>query len=356
MADEDKDSKTEEPTAKKLAKTREDGQVAQSPEIKSFALLAGALVIVAILSPWITDRIALLSITFLDRPHLFHLDAEGLRDLLVVLLMKVGFLMILPFGLLILLSVISCVGQFGFLWAPKRMAPKLSKISPISGLKKLFSVRTLMEGAKSVVKMGLVLLVVYVLLAPRLSNPERFMNQDMAVTLVELHNLLILLLVAVLVIVAAIAAADFTFQKHKHNEDQKMTKQEVKDEHKNSEGDPQIKGKIRQLRMQRSRERMMAKVPEASVVVTNPTHFAVALKYDMESMSAPVLVAKGQDFIALKIREIAEDNEVPIVENPPLARGLFAAVEIDHEIPTEHYKAVAEVIGYVMRLKKTTKR
>ncbi|MCF8479614.1 MAG: flagellar biosynthesis protein FlhB [Rhodospirillum sp.] len=356
MADEDKDSKTEDPTAKKLSKSREDGQVAQSPEIKSFAMLAGALVIVAILAPWITDRIALMSIAFLDRPHMFHLDAEGLRDLLTTMLIQVGVLMVLPFGLLILLAVVASVAQFGFLWAPKRMAPKFNKISPIGGLKKLLSIRTLMEGFKGILKICLVLVVVYALLGPRLSNPERFMDQDMAVTLVELHELLILLLVAVLVMVAAIAAADFSFQKYKHNEDLKMTKQEVKDEHKNAEGDPQIKSKIRQLRLQRSRERMMTKVPEASVVVTNPTHFAVALKYDMESMAAPVLVAKGQDFIALKIREIAEENEVPIVENPPLARGLFAAVELDHEIPAEHYKAVAEIIGYVMRLKKSTQR
>jgi flagellar biosynthetic protein FlhB len=356
MGEEDKDSKTEEPTAKKMEKAREEGQVAQSQEVKSLLMLGGGLVMVSVLGPWMADRIASLGMTFLDRPHLFNLDVMALRDLLAVLSMQVGLVLAPALAMFVLLAVLACVGQFGFNWAPKRMAPKLSKISPLGGLKKMFSTRSLMEGLKGILKVSLVIAIVWVLLSPRLSNPERFMDQDMAVTMVELHDLLILLLVAVLILVGAVAALDYTYQQHKHNEDLKMTKQEVKDEHKNAEGDPQVKGKIRQLRMQRARERMMTKVPGASVVITNPTHFAVALKYDMETMSAPVLVAKGQDFIALKIREVAEENDVPIVENPPLARGLFAAVEIDHEIPAEHYKAVAEVIGYVMRLKKTARK
>jgi flagellar biosynthetic protein FlhB len=155
----------------------------------------------------------------------------------------------------------------------------------------------------------------------------------------------------VLLIVTVMAAADYVYQRWSFLQQMRMTKQEVKDEHKQTEGDPMIKSRLRSLRMQRARQRMMAAVPKASVVITNPTHYAVALKYDMDAMGAPILVAKGADLIALRIRELADENEVPIVENPPLARALFATVELDQEVPPEHYKAVAEVISYVMKLK-----
>jgi len=163
--------------------------------------------------------------------------------------------------------------------------------------------------------------------------------------------MIVMLLLVVVLIMAVMASADLAYQRWSHNEKLKMTKQEVKDEHKESEGDPKIKGRIRALRMERHRKRMMANVPKATVVITNPTHYAIALKYDMESMAAPILVAKGVDYLAKRIRQIAETHDVPIMENPPLARALYAAVEVDQEIPEEHYKAVAEVIGYVMRLK-----
>ena len=159
------------------------------------------------------------------------------------------------------------------------------------------------------------------------------------------------LVVGTVAVMTVIALLDFAYQKYTFMKEQKMTKQEVKDEHKQSEGDPQVKARIRQLRAQRARQRMMAEVPDADVVVTNPSHYAVALKYNMEEMPAPKLVAKGMDFVAFRIREVAEENDIPIIENPPLARALYAPVELDEEIPPEHYKAVAEVIGYVMRLR-----
>ncbi|ABC23618.1 flagellar biosynthesis protein FlhB [Rhodospirillum rubrum] len=356
MADDDKDSKTEDPSSRKLGKAREDGQVAQSQEVKSFLMLGGALFMVAVMGGWIADKVALRVRVFLEQPDTFHLDAVGLRDLLARLLLDIGLVLAMPIAMFIVLAILGGVGQFGLIFSAKKITPELQKISPLAGFKRLFSVRALVEGVKGIVKVVVVSAIVAALMLPRLRTPELFMDQDILVTLGQIHRLLVVLLISVVTIVGAIAAADFAFQKYKHIEELKMTKQEVKDEHKNAEGDPQIKSKIRQLRMRRARERMMARVPEASVVITNPTHFAVALKYDMDMMSAPVLVAKGQDFIALKIREVAEENEVPIVENPPLARALFAAVEIDHEIPPDHYKAVAEVIGYVMRLKKATKR
>lgn len=352
MGEDDKDSKTEEPTSKKLDNARQDGNVAQSQEIKSLMILIGALVMVAVMAPALTASLARKIRSLLEHANTFHMDIESLHELLVILVLNISWMLLLPISMFVALALIGCIGQYGLMWAPKKVAPDLKKIDPISGAKRMFSMRMLFEGAKGIFKVTLVATLVWIILSPHLGNPERLMAQDIIYTLKDLHHLLVLLMIAVVVTVAFIAVADFAYQKHKFHEDQKMTKQEVKDEHKNSEGDPQVKSRIRSLRMERFRGRMMAAVPEASVVVTNPTHFAVALKYDIDTMTAPVLVAKGQDYIALKIREIAEDNDVPVVENPPLARGLYAAVEIDQEIPPEHYKAVAEIIGYVMRLKK----
>ncbi|GEO80294.1 flagellar biosynthesis protein FlhB [Pararhodospirillum oryzae] len=353
MADEDKDSKTEDPTSRRLGQAREDGNVPQSIEVKNFAMLGGALVMVAALAPWMADGVVQNIRPYLERPHAMTVDIDGLQEIGVGLVLGIGRYLIVPSFLFVVLALVAALGQFGLLWAPKKLTPDFKKINPISGFARLFSLRSLVEGAKGIFKVAIVSALVWVLLSPHLRAPEAMMDQDILVTMHDLYDLLVLLLWAVCIVVAVIAAADWTYQKYQFNQDMKMTKQEVKDEHKNMEGDPQVKGRIRQLRLQRSRERMMAKVPTASVVITNPTHFAVALKYDIETMSAPVLVAKGQDHIAHKIREIAEENEVPIVENPPLARALFAAVELDREIPPEHYKAVAEVIGYVMRLKQS---
>tara|TARA_R110002111_G_scaffold23592_1_gene52952 strand:- start:48 stop:596 length:549 start_codon:yes stop_codon:yes gene_type:complete len=166
-----------------------------------------------------------------------------------------------------------------------------------------------------------------------------------------LHALVSKLLFGVLAVVTIIAAIDFLYQRFEHMKQMRMSRQEIKDEYKQTEGDPVIKQRLRQVRQERARQRTMAAVPDASVIITNPTHFAVALKYELDDMEAPVLIAKGQDFLALKIREVAEEHDIPIVENPPVARALYANVEVDQEIPQEHFKAVAEIIGYVFRLK-----
>jgi flagellar biosynthetic protein FlhB len=176
-------------------------------------------------------------------------------------------------------------------------------------------------------------------------------SSDFILTLDRIHMVIVMFLTGTIVVMAIIAAFDYIYQKYAFIQQMRMTKHEVKDENKQSEGDPLVKARIRQLRSERARQRMMAAVPDADVVVTNPTHYAVALNYNIEAMQAPILVAKGMDNIALRIREVADENDVPIVENAPLARALFAAVEIDEEIPMEHYQAVAEVIGYVMRLR-----
>ena len=217
--------------------------------------------------------------------------------------------------------------------------------------KNKFSMRQLVEFVKGIVKIVLVAVVAIGLAVPLFDDITLAPLTDLMWSLHRLHRIALWIIAGTVGVMTVIALLDYAFQKYSHTKKLKMTKQEVKDEYKQAEGDPQIKAQIRRIRTQRARQRMMAAVPTADVVITNPTHYAVALQYKMDEMAAPKLVAKGVDTLALRIRQVAEENDVPIVENPPLARALHAAVELDEEIPPEHFKAVAEVIGYVMRLR-----
>lgn len=233
----------------------------------------------------------------------------------------------------------------------KKVKPSLDKISPLAGFKRLFSARSLLEFVKGLLKLGLVGTVVMAVVWPHRDDIPAMTGLPVPAALDHLHDTMLALLVAAVAVMTVIAAMDYAYQKYDHLKRLRMTKQEVRDEHKQTDGDPMIKARLRQIRADRARKRMMQAVPTADVVVTNPTHYAVALKYEMEKMNAPVMVAKGADLLAQRIRKVAEENDVTIVENPPLARALYASVEVDQEIPAEHYRAVAEVIGYVMRLK-----
>jgi flagellar biosynthetic protein FlhB len=230
------------------------------------------------------------------------------------------------------------------------LTPKLHKISPGAGFKRLFSKQALANFAKGLVKLALLGSVMTALLWPERQRLDTLVSIDPAAILPLTKSLALGVMGTVVAILAIIAAADYLFQYRQWFERQKMSLQEIKDEFKQTEGDPTAKGRIRQLRIARMRKRMMAEVPKASVIITNPTHYAIALQYD-RGMNAPVCLAKGIDNIALKIREVAAEHRIPVVENPPLARALHATVEIDQEVPPEHYRAVAEVIGYVMKLR-----
>jgi flagellar biosynthetic protein FlhB len=353
MAEEEQEQsqKTEDPTARKLEKGRERGQVAISQEVGHWGILLGGAAGVLFLAPWMMRQLTLTSKALIeqagtlptDGPYLNRLFAQVSWEMLIVLAPILGLLVTIALGLQL--------AQSGFIWAPERVEPDLHKLSPVRGLKRLFSLRSLVEFTKGIVKLTLVAAVAFGLALPVLSDLAIIPAKDVGVALDRTHLIAIRLAVGTIAVLTVIAGLDYAYQKYSFLRQMRMTKQELKDEHKQTEGDPMVRARIRRIRTERARRRMMAKVPKADVVITNPTHYAVALEYKMETMPAPRLVAKGVDSLAKRIREVAEENEVPIVENPPLAQALYATVDLDEEIPTEHYKAVAEVIGYVMRLK-----
>ena len=355
MAEEEDDSqKTEEPSDKKLAKAREKGQVASSQEVKSWAVLLAGAGAIMFMSPFMANQIRQISTPFIAKPHDIPFSFEGIRGAMTDVALDLA-VALAPFAVLVMLFAIAGnVLQSGLVMAPPKIKPDFSKLSLLAGVKRMFSAKSMVEFLKSIAKLVIVAVVTIGLSLPLLNDIDILPGLPLYELLDRLLMVAIIIMTATVAVMTAIAALDFSFQKMQFTKQMRMSMQEVKDEHKQAEGDPQVKAKIRALRQQRARERMMSNVPEADVVITNPTHYAVALQYKMEEMSAPKLVAKGIDSLAFRIREVAEENDIPIVENPPLARALHATVELDEEVPPEHFVAVAEVIGYVMRMKGKT--
>lgn len=351
MAEQDNDAKTEKPTPKRLEQAREKGQVASSQDVRSWGMLAGALVCLAALAPGAASRIAATGRGFLEQADAVSLEASTLQPALAGLVTDIVLAIAPILGVLIAAAIIANVGQTGLIWAPDRISAQLSRISLSSGAKRLFSMRAMIEFAKGLLKLAAVGTICVILGRSLLEDMALLPSVPVAGLLGRARDVAVWLVAGTVGVLTLIAGFDFAFQRMSLLKQLRMTKQEVRDEIKQSEGDPHVKSRIRRLRNERARTRMIAEVPKAAVVITNPTHFAVALAYDIASMAAPKLVAKGVDTMARRIREVAEENEVPIVENPPLARALHAAVDLDEEIPVEHYQAVAQVIGYVMRLK-----
>ena len=352
MAEQQDDSqKTEDPTLKRLEETRKKGQVANSREVASwFMILAFTLLVFTLIESVAIDLSKVMR-GFLENGYDVSLDQGNLIDVLVNTVFDVGLALLLVLALPLAAALAASLLQFGFLWAPESIAPKLEKISPISGMKRLFSMRSITEFIKGILKIIIVGVVATVIIYPEVKNVTSFLDMDLAVLVQEIMRLCGMMLIVVLMLVTVIAGADLIYQRYEHIRKLKMSRQEIKDEFKQTEGDPVVKNRIRQIRTERARKRMMAQVPQSDVVITNPTHFAIALAYDPTSNSAPRLTAKGADLVAKRIRDLANDYDIPIVENPPLARALYAGCEVDDEIPAEHYQAVAEVIGYVYRLK-----
>jgi flagellar biosynthetic protein FlhB len=351
MADEDDTEKSEDPTQKRLDDALERGDVAKSQEVNTWFVIAGATLVLSSFSGSIGGGIQMPLRNLIANSWQIRTDGPGL----LALAQKLEYILVaalgVPFLLLILAAVAGNIVQHRFVWSAESLKPKFSKISPLSGAKRIFGKQAAANFAKGLFKVIALGAVMVAILWPERSRLDSMMRFDPAALLGVTRTLTLQLLGAVVALLALVAIGDYLFQYRQWFERQKMSLREMKEEFKQSEGDPHIKGRIRQLRVARMKKRMMAAVPKASVIITNPTHYSVALSYE-RGMSAPICVAKGMDNIALKIREIAREHDIPIVENVPLARALYATVEVDDEIPVEHYHAVAEIIGYVMGLKR----
>ncbi|MCK5423761.1 MAG: flagellar biosynthesis protein FlhB [Emcibacter sp.] len=353
MADEqDESQKTEEPTAKKLEEAHEKGEVAKSQEVKHWFILFSVTVVILVSAKSSMAGIREILGGVLASSYSVRMDGNSILSFVAEVFSGVSGYMALPVIILMMGALTGAVIQHKPILTTEKIIPKLSKISPLAGLKRLFSMQNFVEITKSIIKITIVGCMVAFLVWPERDRLEQMMTRDPSEVADVIYIMVLRILGGVVAIMAAIAGLDFMFQKFQHLKKMRMTKQEIKDEMKQTDGDPHVKARLRQIRQERARTRMMAAVPDADVVVTNPTHYAIALKYDQGKMEVPMVVAKGVDHIALKIREVAAENNIPILENPPLARALFATVEVDEEIQEDHYKAVAEVVGYIMRLKK----
>lgn len=354
MADDDKEddaSKTEDPSAKKLEEARKKGQVAQSRDLNTWVMLLAATLLIGTATPSMFVNFAHDLRAFLEHAHEFPMGSPDISTLLTETMMislKGSFLF---FIILIFAAIIGPAMQIGIAFSPEVLKPDFSKISISKGFGRLFSMRSLVEFLKGLLKMIAIGAVGFSLVAPYLNNIEHSIDTSPFDILIETKSLAVRMMVGVLIALLAIALADFLYQRWEFNKQMRMTKQEVKDEYKQTEGDPFIKGKLKQLRMEKARQRMMQNVPKADVIITNPTHYSIALKYDTEVSDAPIVIAKGVDEVAMRIREVAAEHNIILFENKPLARSLYDTVEIDQAIPVELYKAVAEVISFVYKKK-----
>jgi flagellar biosynthesis protein FlhB len=352
MADDsDSADKTEDPTQKRLDDAHERGDVAKSQEINTWFMIAGGTLVLANFSGSVGGGILMPMRNLIANSWMIHTDGPGL----MALAQSLGSVLLAAMGVPLLMLAIAAIAgnmvQHRLVWSAESLKPKFSKVSPAAGAKRIFGKQAAANFGKGLFKLIALGVVMMAILWPERHRLESMLRFDPAALLGVTTSLTVHLMGAVVAMLAVVAIADYFFQYRQWHERLKMSQQEMKEEFKQSEGDPHIKGRIRQLRQARMKKRMMAAVPKASVIITNPTHYSVALSYE-RGMSAPVCVAKGVDSIALKIREVAGKHDIPIVENVALARALYATVDIDDEIPVEHYHAVAEIIGYVMGLKR----
>lgn len=343
--------KTEEPTAKRLEKAREEGQVPRSRELTTTAILLGSSVSLLMMGGPLANGFGEIFRSNLSFDRQAAFDSSLMINKFSGSLYD-GLLMFVPFFIvLLILSIVGPISLGGWLMSAKSMAPKFSRMNPGAGLKRMFSVKALVELAKALGKVSVILVVAIVLLKG---------NQDKIVGLSDentqqaiIHSVSLVAFAAIILSAATIliAMADIPFQIWETSRKLKMSRQEIKDEMKDSEGKPEVKGRIRQLQREMANNRMMAAVPEADVIITNPTHYSVAVKYDPHSMATPIVVAKGVDHLALKIREIANAHKVEIVTAPALARAVYHTTEVDREIPSGLYLAVAQVLAYIFQLR-----
>ncbi len=345
----DNAQRTEDPTPKRLAEARRKGDAPKSQELIAAVMLgAGALMLWLFAGP--AARGVMNSATpFLDRPHEFVVEPGALQQIYVAVSLQTAAALAGLALVVFAAALLANIGQALPVFTTERMKPSLQKISPIAGAKRVFGPSGLFNFAKGVAKIAIVGAILAAALWPDRDLLVSALYGDATSLMHSARNIVLKLFTLTIAAMAVMASLDYAFQRHSWKERLRMTKDEIRRELKESEGDPQIKGRIRQLREQRSRKRMVAAVKDATVLIMNPTHYAVALAYEAGSEDAPICAAKGVDATALRMRDAAEEHHVPVVENPPLARALYASVDVDEEIPIDHYEAVANVIGFIMK-------
>ncbi len=341
-------SRTEEATPRKLQQARERGEVVKTPDLAALASLSGAAAALALGGGWLSRNLANTLTPFLASPDTMSFDGHG-----GVLIMRAAVMAAAPVMGVVLLTACAAgifgnLIQTGFMFSPERLSFDFKKVSPIEGFKRVFGIDGFVQFLKSLLKVTLTGLLAWWVLDPHLSEMENLVGMDPIAMMTFAVDILRRLVFAVAAFLLVVAGADWFWQRQRFMAKMRMSKEELKEDYRQSEGDPHIKARQKQLRAERARRRMMQAVPTATVVVMNPTHFAVALKYDTSEAPAPLCVAKGLDSLALKIREVAEAHGVPIIEDPTLARALYATVDVDEIIPPAHYEAVAKIIGFIL--------
>ncbi len=342
--------KTEEPTSKKIEDARKEGNVPKSAETSGFIVLFVAIIVIIFYLKYITY--------YIERFYIYYMSFVGVeitKNVVFEIILKTAlniFILLAPlFGAVMVAGIIGNVMQFGFLFTTKPIMPKFDKINPIKGLKRIFSIKTLVEGLKTTLKVAVAFGVGAWLFMKFLEEIPKLELMHFFEQLKWFEEKALIIIFAMLAVFLVFATIDFIYQRYTYKKSLRMSKQEIKDEYKQTEGNPEIKAKIRQLQREMAKKRMMSEVPKADVVITNPTHYAVAIRYDKTKDEAPRVIAKGVDNLAIKIKEIAREHDVMIVENPPLARELYKLTDIDEIIPQKLYKAVAEVLAFVYKAK-----
>lgn len=355
MAESDGQEKTEQPTRKRLEDSKKKGQVARSKELGTFAVLLSGICSLWIISGWLYKAIleVIHKCFVINREMIF--DVSAMEKLFTECLYIILIPLLSMFVIVFVCAFIGNIGVGGMNFSQEAMMPKFNKLNPMSGIKRVFSVNSVVELIKAILKILLIGSFCYFLITGRLESILALSTMNIAYAIDKAIDIMFWTLLFIICAMVPIVLIDAPYQLWHYKDQLKMTKQEVKEEFKNQEGNPQVKSHLRQMMYQLINRRMMQKVPEADVVVTNPTHYAVAIKYDVNGTTAPTLVAKGIDEVALKIREIAKESNVFILEAPPLARSLYYTTDFDEEIPRGLFQAVAQVLAYVYQMKQFKK-
>lgn len=355
MADENDDEKTEEPSQYRIDEARKKGDVAQSKELSSVLLLTGSLLTLILCGMFLYEQFTDYIEWVYKQDFRLVYTKEKFLEVTTHTMWTIVKMVAPSFGASFCLGILSQFVQVGFLYSPEILTADPDRINPLKGFGRLFSKKAIVEAVKGVFKFAVVICITYSVMKDNIGSFLGFLHADAGTSLAFGKYLMVKLGFSILLGLGVIALADFGWEKWSYRKKMMMTKQEAKEEAKEKDGNPEVKSKIRQIQRQMAQKRMMDDVKKADVIVTNPTHISVALKYDGETMVAPSVTAKGADHLALRIREIAKENDIPIVENIMLARTLYKTVKVGHGVPRTLYKAVAEILAFTYKLKRKAK-